>query len=157
MLSEPWTLSQVAAPSVTVELRAELATVRSRGSPGLHLECGRIFRAGKSAVSAGVSLTLIKHQKVAIGFAQSGESYVLTTGTGSGKSSALFRRPAGSVAEALHRAQPANVPQCVLVEHLGVTQEVEVLQNLHALAQLLQTATERAHGSGRNGSRESVA
>ncbi|MFX1808985.1 DEAD/DEAH box helicase, partial [Paraburkholderia sp. A1RI_3L] len=57
---------------------------------GLHAECARIFRAGKSASSPGVSLTLFKHQEEAIGFAQSGKSYVLTTGTGSGKSLAYF-------------------------------------------------------------------
>lgn len=57
---------------------------------GLHLECASIFRAGKSASNAGVSLTLFKHQEEAISFAQSGESYVLTTGTGSGKSLAYF-------------------------------------------------------------------
>lgn len=56
----------------------------------LHAECGRIFRAGKSASSAGVSLRLFKHQEEAIGFAQTGASYVLTTGTGSGKSLAYF-------------------------------------------------------------------
>ncbi len=56
----------------------------------LHPECGRIFRAGKSDGSAGVSLDLFKHQEEAIVFAQSGESYVLTTGTGSGKSLAYF-------------------------------------------------------------------
>lgn len=56
----------------------------------LHGECGRIFRAGKSSSSAGVSLTLFKHQEEAISFAQSGQSYVLTTGTGSGKSLAYF-------------------------------------------------------------------
>lgn len=49
----------------------------------LHLECSRIFRAGKTASNPGVSLTLFKHQEEAICFAQSGESYVLTTGTGS--------------------------------------------------------------------------
>ncbi len=57
---------------------------------GLHAECARIFRAGKSASNAGVPLTLFKHQEEAISFAQSGESYVLTTGTGSGKSLAYF-------------------------------------------------------------------
>jgi len=66
-------------------------TVESLVASGaLHPECGRIFRAGKSASSAGVSLTLFKHQEEALGFAQSGESYVLTTGTGSGKSLAYF-------------------------------------------------------------------
>lgn len=63
-------------------------TLVSQG--GLHKECARIFRAGKSASSAGNSLTLFKHQEEAISFAQSGESYVLTTGTGSGKSLAYF-------------------------------------------------------------------
>lgn len=53
---------------------------------GLHKECGRIFRAGKSASNPGTSLKLFKHQEEAISFAYSGESYVLTTGTGSGKS-----------------------------------------------------------------------
>ena len=56
----------------------------------LHSECSRIFRAGKTASNPGVSLTLFKHQEEAICFAQSGESYVLTTGTGSGKSLAYF-------------------------------------------------------------------
>lgn len=56
----------------------------------LHQECARIFRAGKSAASAGVSLNLFKHQEEAISFAQTGASYVLTTGTGSGKSLAYF-------------------------------------------------------------------
>ena len=48
--------------------------------------CAEIFRLGKSASSAGISLPLHKHQAVAIGLAAAGESYVLTTGTGSGKS-----------------------------------------------------------------------
>ncbi|AXF09995.1 DEAD/DEAH box helicase [Paraburkholderia graminis] len=56
----------------------------------LHKECSRIFRAGKSASSPGVSLTLFKHQEQAISCAQNGQSYVLTTGTGSGKSLAYF-------------------------------------------------------------------
>jgi hypothetical protein len=56
----------------------------------LHQECARIFRAGKSSASAGVSLKLFKHQEEAISFAQTGASYVLTTGTGSGKSLAYF-------------------------------------------------------------------
>lgn len=56
----------------------------------LHPECSRIFRYGKSQESAGVSLTLFKHQQEAISFAHAGASYVLTTGTGSGKSLAYF-------------------------------------------------------------------
>ncbi|PSR66845.1 DEAD/DEAH box helicase [Nocardia sp. MDA0666] len=55
----------------------------------LHDECTRIFQAGKTeggAVSDGRPLTLHRHQREAIDLAASGESYVLTTGTGSGKS-----------------------------------------------------------------------
>ncbi|MET9227210.1 protein kinase [Lentzea sp. NPDC003310] len=55
----------------------------------LHEECARIFQARKTEggmVSDGRPLTLHRHQREAIDIAQSGESYILTTGTGSGKS-----------------------------------------------------------------------
>ncbi|PRW65371.1 protein kinase domain-containing protein [Actinopolyspora mortivallis] len=55
----------------------------------LHEECTRIFQSGKSADSTicrGKPITLHRHQRDAIEAAQSGSSYVLTTGTGSGKS-----------------------------------------------------------------------
>ena len=54
-------------------------------------ECRNIFRAGKEKNgSLGVPMTLHKHQDDAIRIAQKRESYVLTTGTGSGKSLAYF-------------------------------------------------------------------
>jgi Lhr-like helicase/very-short-patch-repair endonuclease len=56
----------------------------------LHPACAAIFRLGKSSSSAGVSFPLHKHQAEAISLASAGESYVLTTGTGSGKSLAYF-------------------------------------------------------------------
>jgi ATP-dependent helicase YprA (DUF1998 family) len=56
----------------------------------LNPQCADIFRFGKTASSAGVSLPLHKHQAEAISLAAAGESYVLTTGTGSGKSLAYF-------------------------------------------------------------------
>ena len=56
----------------------------------LHPACADIFRLGKSSSSAGVSFPLHKHQAEAISLAAAGESYVLTTGTGSGKSLAYF-------------------------------------------------------------------
>ena len=56
----------------------------------LSAECSDIFRLGKSASSAGVTLPLHKHQAEAISLALAGESYVLTTGTGSGKSLSYF-------------------------------------------------------------------
>ncbi|HNQ08834.1 MAG TPA: DEAD/DEAH box helicase [Giesbergeria sp.] len=52
--------------------------------------CSDIFRLGKSASSAGVTLPLHQHQVEAISLALAGESYVLTTGTGSGKSLGYF-------------------------------------------------------------------
>ncbi|MEU8264272.1 protein kinase [Micromonospora sp. NPDC048999] len=55
----------------------------------LHEECARIFQAGKTEggrTCDGRPLTLHQHQREAIDKAQSGASYVLTTGTGSGKS-----------------------------------------------------------------------
>ncbi|KVZ44049.1 DEAD/DEAH box helicase [Burkholderia ubonensis] len=56
----------------------------------LSAQCADIFRLGKSASSAGVSLPLHKHQAEALSLAAAGESYVLTTGTGSGKSLSYF-------------------------------------------------------------------
>ncbi|MFG7159728.1 DEAD/DEAH box helicase [Burkholderia pseudomallei] len=53
-------------------------------------QCADIFRLGKSQSSSGVSLPLHKHQAEAISLAAAGESYVLTTGTGSGKSLSYF-------------------------------------------------------------------
>ena len=53
----------------------------------LHEKCGEIFRTGKSESDAiGKPMHLHKHQDEAIQRAQSNSSYVLTTGTGSGKS-----------------------------------------------------------------------
>ena len=53
----------------------------------LHPECSRIFCAGKSPTeSRGKPMQLHRHQADAIRAAQTGSNYVLTTGTGSGKS-----------------------------------------------------------------------
>ncbi|MFJ8042140.1 DEAD/DEAH box helicase [Kitasatospora sp. NPDC096147] len=53
----------------------------------LHPECARIFRANKRPDSLdGRPLTLHRHQLDAVEAARSGHSYVVTTGTGSGKS-----------------------------------------------------------------------
>src|SRR5712691_2795076 len=52
----------------------------------LHRECARIFRKDKSEDDdRGRPLRLHKHQSEAIRVARGGASYVLTTGTGSGK------------------------------------------------------------------------
>jgi len=57
----------------------------------LHPECARIFRRGKTQEEpSGERLQLHRHQADAVRTARSGGSYVLTTGTGSGKSLAYI-------------------------------------------------------------------
>lgn len=56
----------------------------------LHPECAKIFRVQKSAGSGGVAMLLHKHQADAVQAARQGRNYVLTTGTGSGKSLAYI-------------------------------------------------------------------
>ncbi len=52
----------------------------------LHPDCANIFRVGKSEQGIGQTLRLYTHQAQAIEVAGEGKPYVLTTGTGSGKS-----------------------------------------------------------------------
>ena len=57
----------------------------------LHATCREIFRRGKTVEHPlGVPLRLHRHQEKAIECAQKGVNYVLTTGTGSGKSLAYL-------------------------------------------------------------------
>ncbi|NVM23238.1 MAG: hypothetical protein HWN68_15820 [Desulfobacterales bacterium] len=52
----------------------------------LHEECSRIFRTEKDRQEGGKPLRLHRHQSDAVKAAKTGNNYVLTTGTGSGKS-----------------------------------------------------------------------
>jgi ATP-dependent helicase YprA (DUF1998 family) len=56
----------------------------------LHAECSRIFRIGKDKDPTGRSLQLHRHQSDAVRVARGGGNYILTTGTGSGKSLAYI-------------------------------------------------------------------
>ncbi len=60
------------------------------GGGVLHPECDRIFRLKTDADPRGQELNLYRHQVTAIEAARSGEPYVLSTGTGSGKSLAYI-------------------------------------------------------------------
>ncbi|NCB40706.1 MAG: DEAD/DEAH box helicase, partial [Erysipelotrichia bacterium] len=65
-------------------------TVQQLVSQGLlHPKCGEIFKLGKNEGQSR-DMQLYQHQLEAIAKARSGRSYVLTTGTGSGKSMAFF-------------------------------------------------------------------
>ena len=75
----------------------------------LHDECSRIFRIKPNPNDDGHPLRLHQHQADAIRTAQEGHSYILTTGTGSGKSLAyiipivdhVLRRGCGSGIQAI--------------------------------------------------------
>ncbi|MCY4156331.1 MAG: hypothetical protein OXF66_02675 [Gammaproteobacteria bacterium] len=69
-------------------------------------ECAKIFRLKHPADTFGKRLRLHRHQTDAIEIAQRGESYVLTTGTGSGKSLAYFI----PIAEAIRIEKFRRVP-----------------------------------------------
>ncbi len=57
----------------------------------LHPECAKIFRPKRDMNDVGTTpITLHRHQREALQTARSGKSYVLTTGTGSGKSLAYI-------------------------------------------------------------------
>ncbi len=56
----------------------------------LHAECGRIFRVKRDKDDPGSGLRLHRHQLDAVHAARAGRNYVLTTGTGSGKSLAYI-------------------------------------------------------------------
>ena len=57
----------------------------------LHPECERIFRPKRTVEdTGGAPITLHRHQRDAVEVARTGSSYVLTTGTGSGKSLAYI-------------------------------------------------------------------
>jgi len=56
----------------------------------LHEECRKIFRIKEEPQEEGRPLRLHRHQSEAIKAAKTGDNYILTTGTGSGKSLAYI-------------------------------------------------------------------
>lgn len=80
-------------PAPLVQINANYqgdATVEELVLQGkLHPDCGKLFRVSKNTTEEA-SLRLFKHQRQALEFAQTDQSYVVTTGTGSGKSLSYF-------------------------------------------------------------------
>ena len=69
----------------------------------LHPECGRIFRVKRSKDDSGTGLRLHRHQLDAVLAARARRNYVLTTGTGSGKSLAYLVPIVDAVLRGSHR------------------------------------------------------
>ncbi len=102
--------SKVAAPDILVKVEEEYArgrywpepliqinpnykrsgTVQQLAKEGvLHTDCAHIFQAGKTE-GKSADLHLYVHQMQALAKAQNQQSFVVTTGTGSGKSLSFF-------------------------------------------------------------------
>ena len=83
MWPEPWlALNPAFEPGGSVDDLVDLGI--------LHQDCRDIFRARTSLNTQGQEITFHRHQVKAIEIASRRESYVLTTGTGSGKSMAYI-------------------------------------------------------------------
>jgi len=76
-------------------------------SSTLHPDCAQIFRTSPTAdAPLGETLSLYKHQEQAIALASEGRSYVVTTGTGSGKSLCFFIPIVNAILNAKQRGEP---------------------------------------------------
>ena len=104
-------------------------------------ECSNIFRLKKPDHPSGDPLRLHRHQTDAIEIAQRGESYVLTTGTGSGKSLAYF---IPIVDDVLRRKRAGDAPK-------GITAIVVYPMNALCNSQReeLQKYLQLGYGEGR--------
>ncbi|WP_262402421.1 DEAD/DEAH box helicase [Actinomadura sp. CNU-125] len=81
----------------------------------LHPETERIFRLSKPEDSlAGTPMKLRRHQRDAIEAARTGDSYVLTTGTGSGKSLAYIIPIVDRVLRLREQGAPAGVKAIIV-------------------------------------------
>lgn len=96
----------------------------------LHPECGRIFRKRRDATDPGRTLILHRHQTEAIDLARQGLHYLLTTGTGSGKSLAYII----PIVDHLLRSGPGKGIRAVVVypmNALANSQKGELSKFLH--------------------------
>lgn len=78
-------------PEPLIQINPTYKRTATIDSLDLHPGCSQIFRTGPTPDAPnGKPLTLYQHQQEAIEIAQQGESFVVTTGTGSGKSLCFF-------------------------------------------------------------------
>jgi hypothetical protein len=85
------------------------------GSKGLVADCARIFRDPRPAQDdPDKSLKLRRHQEQAIGLALDGKSFVVTTGTGSGKSLCFFIPIVDAVVKAKRKGETARTRAVVV-------------------------------------------
>lgn len=93
----------------------------------LHPECQNIFRFGRTGSSVGLPAQLYKHQADAIEIAQKSESYVLTTGTGSGKSLAYMIPIIDSILKTKKNSSPSIKAIIIYPMNALVNSQVEEL------------------------------
>jgi ATP-dependent helicase YprA (DUF1998 family) len=85
------------------------------GPKGLVADCARIFRTRRPAQdNPDKSLKLRRHQEQAIGLALDGKSFVVTTGTGSGKSLCFFIPIVDAVVKAKRKGETARTRAVVV-------------------------------------------
>lgn len=94
----------------------------------LHNACSEIFRFDRSASSPGIPAKLHKHQFDAIEIAQKGESYVLTTGTGSGKSLAYLIPIIDSILKSKQNLSPSIKAIIIYPMNALVNSQLEELE-----------------------------
>ena len=136
----------------------------------LHPECDRIFRVKQHLEDTGrAPFTLHRHQREAIEVARSGESYVLTTGTGSGKSLAyivpivdhVLRQPRTLPVGHLVYAKGSEDAREHVVRHAGVrivahtldlqAEPASLLRSVSGLVDEMRPTVDRAAPAGRQG------
>ncbi|MFM9493382.1 DEAD/DEAH box helicase [Streptomyces galilaeus] len=94
----------------------------------LHPECERIFRVGKKdSLLQGRPIAFHRHQRDAIDVARAGGSYVLTTGTGSGKSLSYIVPIVDSVLRAKEEGTASGV-QAIIVYPMNALANSQLLE-----------------------------
>ena len=121
----------------------------------LEEETGKIFRLGEKP------LHLYRHQSEAIAKAKSGKSYVVTTGTGSGKSLCFFVPVVDSIIRALRAGKPRKTRAIVVypMNALANSQmkEIDKFVSQSDIPENLKPITKRYTGQERQEERQRIA